>query len=240
MHWIEMIKKTARFDEVTDVSGILNGTCNYMLDRMERDGLSFEDALSRAQALGYAEADPTADVSGADVRNKAIISASLAYRTPVIAGIPTSGIVGVTQEILESARARGLSIRLMMLSEKRGGRYAVGIAPVLVPADSIPANVHDNLNFGSITGDVVGTLSIVGQGAGGRPTADAIIQDLISLKNGEAGRPVIDRTLAYDPSLLRGTGYFTDEVVSGRTLAELVEIARQKQSFLAFEPQASE
>lgn len=240
MHWIEMIKKTARFDEVTGVAGILNGTCNYMLDRMERDGLSFEDALSRAQALGYAEADPTADVSGADVRNKAIISASLAYRTPVIAGIPTSGIVGVTQEILESARTRGRSIRLMMLSEKRGGRYAVGIVPVLVPADSIPANVHDNLNFGSITGDVVGTLSIVGQGAGGRPTADAMIQDLISLKNGEAGRPVIDRTLAYDPSLLRGTGYFTDEVVSGRTLAELVEIARQKQSFLAFEPQASE
>ena len=84
MHWVEMIKKTARFNEVSDVSGILNGTCNYMLDHMERSGLSFEEALARAQALGYAEADPTADITGADVRNKAIISASLAYRTPVV------------------------------------------------------------------------------------------------------------------------------------------------------------
>lgn len=63
MHWVEMIKKTARFNEVSDVSGILNGTCNYMLDHMERSGLSFEEALARAQALGYAEADPTADIT---------------------------------------------------------------------------------------------------------------------------------------------------------------------------------
>ena len=127
MHWVEMIKKTARFNEVSDVSGILNGTCNYMLDHMERSGLSFEEALARAQALGYAEADPTADITGADVRNKAIISASLAYRTPVVSDIPTAGIVGVTRGIIAAARERGRSLRLMMLSERRGDRYAVGI-----------------------------------------------------------------------------------------------------------------
>ena len=87
---------------------------------------------------------------------------------------------------------------------------------------------------------MVGALSIVGQGAGGRPTADAMIQDLISLGRGEAGRPVLDRSLTYDPALLCGTGHFPDEVLPGRPLAELVEIARQKQSFLAFEPQATE
>ena len=193
MHWVEMIKKTARFNEVSDVSGILNGTCNYMLDHMERSGLSFEEALARAQALGYAEADPTADITGADVRNKAIISASLAYRTPVVSDIPTAGIVGVTRGIIAAARERGRSLRLMMLSERRGDRYAVGIVPVLLSQDEIAAHVHDNLNYGRITGDVVGALSIVGQGAGGRPTADAMIQDLISLGRGEAGsRPPPD------------------------------------------------
>ena len=240
MHWIEMIKKTARFDEVTEVSGILNGTCNYILDHMEKSALSFEEALSRAQALGYAEADPTADVSGADVRNKAIISASLAYRTPVIGDIPTAGIAGITREIIAGARARGRSIRLMMLSQRQGGRYAAGIVPVLLPSDEIAANVRDNLNYGRITGDVVGALTIIGQGAGGRPTADAVIQDLISLGRGEAGLPVLDRSLTYDPDLLRGTGHFPDEVLPGRPLAELIGIARQKQSFLAFEPQATE
>ena len=240
MHWVEMIKKTARFNEVSDVSGILNGTCNYMLDHMERSGLSFEEALARAQALGYAEADPTADITGADVRNKAIISASLAYRTPVVSDIPTAGIVGVTSGIIAAARERGRTLRLMMLSERRGDRYAVGIVPVLLSQDEIAAHVHDNLNYGRITGDVVGALSIVGQGAGGRPTADAMIQDLISLGRGETGRPVLDRPLTYDPALLCGTGHFPDEVLPGRPLAELIEIARQKQSFLAFEPQATE
>ncbi len=240
MHWVEMIKKTARFNEVSDVSGILNGTCNYMLDHMERSGLSFEEALARAQALGYAEADPTADITGADVRNKAIISASLAYRTPVVSDIPTAGIVGVTSGIIAAARERGRSLRLMMLSERRGDRYAVGIVPVLLSQDEIAAHVHDNLNYGRITGDVVGALSIVGQGAGGRPTADAMIQDLISLGRGETGRPVLDRPLTYDPALLCGTGHFPDEVLPGRPLAELIEIARQEQSFLAFEPQATE
>ena len=240
MHWVEMIKKTARFNEVSDVSGILNGTCNYMLDHMERSGLSFEEALARAQALGYAEADPTADITGADVRNKAIISASLAYRTPVVSDIPTAGIVGVTRGIIAAARERGRSLRLMMLSERRGDRYAVGIVPVLLSQDEIAAHVHDNLNYGRITGDVVGARSIVGQGAGGRPTADAMIQDLISLGRGETGRPVLDRPLTYDPALLCGTGHFPDEVLPGRPLAELIEIARQKQSFLAFEPQATE
>lgn len=210
MHWVEMIKKTARFNEVSDVSGILNGTCNYMLDHMERSGLSFEEALARAQALGYAEADPTADITG------------------------------VTSGIIAAARERGRSLRLMMLSERRGDRYAVGIVPVLLSQDEIAAHVHDNLNYGRITGDVVGALSIVGQGAGGRPTADAMIQDQISLGRGETSRPVLDRPLTYDPALLCGTGHFPDEVLPGRPLAELIEIARQKQSFLAFEPQATE
>ena len=227
-------------NEVYEIAGILNGTCNYMLDHMERSGLSFEEALARAQALGYAEADPTADITGADVRNKAIISASLAYRTPVVSDIPTAGIVGVTSGIIAAARERGRSLRLMMLSERRGDRYAVGIVPVLLSQDEIAAHVHDNLNYGRITGDVVGALSIVGQGAGGRPTADAMIQDLISLGRGETGRPVLDRPLTYDPALLCGTGHFPDEVLPGRPLAELIEIARQKQSFLAFEPQATE
>ena len=120
-------------------------------------------AAVAADLKGYAEADPTADITGADVRNKAIISASLAYRTPVVSDIPTAGIVGVTSGIIAAARERGRSLRLMMLSERRGDRYAVGIVPVLLSQDEIAAHVHDNLNYGRITGDVVGALSIVGR-----------------------------------------------------------------------------
>lgn len=240
MPWIEMIKKAVRLDEVTDVTGILNGTCNYMLDRMERMQLGFEEALGEAQALGYAEADPTADISGVDLRNKAVISASLAFGGVVTADMPTAGIERVTKAFIDRALADNRRLRLMMVARREGDRYAAGVVPMLLPATEIAAHIHDNLNYGSIRGDLVGPLTLSGQGAGGLPTADAVIQDLISLVRGTAENARFDRTLTYDPDLLCGTGVFPDETIVGRSLAELVRIARERQSFFAFELKATE
>lgn len=240
MPWIEMIKKATRLDNVTEVSGILNGTCNYMLDHMERFGLSFDEALAEAQRLGYAEADPTADITGADLRNKAVISASLAFNGLVASEMPMSGIERVTHEEIARHLADGYHLRLMMLARRVGDRYAAGVIPIRVPVSSIPANIHDNLNYGALKGDLVGPLTLAGQGAGGKPTADAMIQDLISLTRGVAENTQLGRTLTYDPTLLCGTGFFPDETIAGRPLAELVRIAHEKQSFLAFEPEGME
>ena len=235
--WLENIKKAARLDRITGLSGILNGTSNYILDKMDRGGCTFEEALRDAQSLGYAEADPTADIGGFDVCNKAIISCSLAYQTPVCTDFPVCGIEKLTKENLDCFHAKSKSLRLMMLSVQKGDCYAVGVAPVVLPSDSIEANVHLNYNCASLTGDLVGELKFYGQGAGGYPTADAVLQDLLQIRNGTAGTVCLDRSLSYDAGLLTGTGYFSDgATLPCRTLAELAELAHDRNIFMAFEP----
>lgn len=239
--WLEGIKKTVRLDEITSLSGILNGTSNFILDKMEREDVSFDEALAAAQALGYAEADPTADLSGEDLRNKAIISASLAYRdATVLTDIPVAGIEHLTRDILKAHRARGKVLRLMMLSRRADNRYALGVVPVLCDEGSFEHAVKKNLNAGFLTGDIVGPLTFTGQGAGGKATADAIVQDLIAIKRQSTDTPLLDRHLTYDASLLTGCGYFGDGHIETNTLAELVARAHRQQTFLAFDPARTE
>ena len=239
--WLEGIKKAIRLDEITTVSGILNGTSNFILDKMEREDVSFEDALADAQALGYAEADPTADLSGADLRNKALISASLAYRDATIqSDIPVTGIQYLTHDILKAHRARGKVLRLMMLSRRVEDRYALGVVPVLCDEGSFEHAVKKNLNAGFLSGDIVGPLTFIGQGAGGKATADAIVQDLIAIQRQTADTPLLDRHLTYDASLLTGCGYFGDGHIETDTLAELIARAHRQQTFLAFDPARTE
>ena len=233
---VEAIKKAARLDAVNAVSGILNGTCNFILDKMDRLGESFATALKTAQELGYAEADPTADITGADVRNKAIIAASLAFGGAVASEFPMAGIDTLTDEILAKFMARGKRLRLMMLARREGSSYALGVVPVVYEAASFEANVRENFNFARLSCDVVGDLLFYGQGAGGRPTADAVVQDAISVASGTAFLPRLDAKLAYDPSVLSGTGYLQGEAFGRATLEELVEEARARKAFLAFEP----
>ncbi len=221
------------------MSGILNGTVNYIIDRMERFEADFETALSEAQALGYAEADPTADLSGADTANKAVISAATALHAAVSPNFPVAGIEGLTRDFLELLHGEGLTLRLMMLFCRSEHRYALGVAPVLLSEHAMEAAVRENFNCTSLTGDVVGTLKFYGQGAGGRPTADAILQDLVRLRDGRAEPPSdpAAETPLYDASLLTGTAFFADGTRCFGTLERLTQDARKRNCFMAFQPQ---
>jgi homoserine dehydrogenase len=202
--WIASLEKMRRIDEVSSFSGILNGTTNYIIDRMSKDNLEFGEVLAKAQELGYAERDPSADIDGIDVMNKTIISASMAFGVACTHDFPVSGIRNFTKGDLEFFRGRGRSLKLLGRGVKKDGAYAVAVEPVAVPADSLEAHVPDNFNLVTAVGATIGELKFYGQGAGSLPTGNAIVQDLIDAAGGR--RPDYDFSagLVYDPSLLAG------------------------------------
>lgn len=172
------------------IQGILNGTCNYILTRMARDKLDFDAALLEAQALGYAEADPSADVDGFDTAHKTALLASLAFGIePDLSHVVTEGIRQITPVDLEFAEALGYAIKLLGVARilEQGIEQRVG--PCLVPLGSSLARVDDVLNAVLLQGDAVGNVTLVGRGAGSNPTASAVVSDLIDLAHGYAGLP---------------------------------------------------
>ena len=213
--WIASVEKVRRIDEVTSFSGIMNGTTNYIVDAMRRQGAEFDVVLAEAQRLGFAERDPSADIDGIDVLNKTIISASVAFGVACERGLPASGIRNLTKADLELFAARGRTVKLLGHGLTSDGRYAAAVEPVAVAADSLEANVPGNFNLLTLDATTVGELKFYGQGAGSLPTGNAIVQDVLDCASG-ARRPVYDfsRPLSYDPTLLRA-----DYVL--RTTAEL-------------------
>ena len=213
--WIASVEKVRRIDEVTSFSGIMNGTTNYIVDAMRRQGAEFDVVLAEAQRLGFAERDPSADIDGIDVLNKTIISASVAFGVACERGLPASGIRNLTKADLELFAAHGRTVKLLGHGLTSDGRYAAAVEPVAVAADSLEANVPGNFNLLTLDATTVGELKFYGQGAGSLPTGNAIVQDVLDCASG-ARRPVYDfsRLLSYDPTLLRA-----DYVL--RTTAEL-------------------
>ena len=174
-----------RGDRVTSVLGIVNGTTNYILDEMSAKGLSFEEALASAQDLGYAEADPTADVDGLDAAAKAAIIASLAFHTRVgLSDVQVEGIRDVTADDIREAHASGCEIKLLAIAQCRGDAHARGVSvrvhPSLVPAANPLASVHGAFNAVLIEAESAGRLMFYGQGAGGAPTASAVLSDVVA------------------------------------------------------------
>lgn len=202
--WIASIEKARRIDEITSFAGIMNGTTNYIIDVMRKEGLGFDEVLKRAQELGYAEADPTADVDGIDVANKTIISACVAFDVDCEHDIPVTGIRTLKKGDLRLFAAHGLTVKLFGRGVCKDGRYAVAVEPVVIPNDSLEAAVPMNFNLVTLEGATIGTLKYYGQGAGSLPTGNAIVQDVIDVREGR--RQVFDfsRGLTWDPSLLRG------------------------------------
>ncbi|MCI1665011.1 MAG: homoserine dehydrogenase [Atopobiaceae bacterium] len=202
--WIASIAKVRRIDEIGSFSGILNGTSNYLIDRMRKDGSTFDAALARAQELGYAEHDPSADIDGIDVANKTIISAAAAFGCDCTHDLPVSGIRNLTKDDMDAFAAEGLIVKLIGRGVCEGARYAVAVEPQLLPADSVEACVPDNFNIATLVGTTVGPLKFYGQGAGSLPTGNAIVQDLIDCEQGVRPSFDLDSSITYDPSLLVG------------------------------------
>lgn len=200
--WIASIEKARRIDEISSFSGIMNGTTNYIIDSMAKEGLDFDIALGKAQELGYAERDPSADIDGVDVRNKTIISASVAFDVACTKDLPVTGIRTLTKRDMLMFENKGLQVKLFGRGVQRDGSYAVAVEPVAVPRESMEAAVPSNFNLVSLEGATVGPLKFYGQGAGSLPTGNAMVQDVLDAAAGRVPCYDFTRGLAYDPSLL--------------------------------------
>ena len=170
-------------NELEQVTGILNGTTNYILTRMIRAGLTFDQALAEAQANGYAEKDPTADVDGHDACRKICILAALAFGRHVYPDqVPTQGIRGVTLEDVAYADSVGYKIKLLGRAIRQPeGKVCAFVAPHLVPGETPLAGVEDVFNAIAVTGNAIGDVMFYGRGAGKLPTASAVVADVIDI-----------------------------------------------------------
>ncbi|AHE57240.1 homoserine dehydrogenase [Sphingomonas sanxanigenens DSM 19645 = NX02] len=185
---IKGLREGAAANEIGQVYGILNGTCNYILTTMEERGSDFADVLAEAQALGYAEADPSFDIDGVDAAHKLAILSSLAFGTRLdFDGIAVSGIRHVIAADIAEAQALGFRIRLIGLAESDAGGLFQRVHPCLVPTSHPLAHVAGSLNAVVAEGNFVGRLFFQGRGAGDGPTASAVVADLIDIARGEYG-----------------------------------------------------
>lgn len=168
-------------EDVRRLTGIVNGTTNYILTKMTEEGWSYAEALAEAQSLGYAERDPTADVEGFDAGAKAAIIATIAFGSKVVAGdVYHEGIAGVTPTDIAHARRLGHQIKLLAIAERYDdGSVSVRVHPAMVPDEHPLASVRDSFNAVFVEGAAVGDLMFYGRGAGGFPTASAVLGDVV-------------------------------------------------------------
>ena len=178
---IRPLRESLAGDRLRRVMGIVNGTTNFILTRMSESGASFGDALAEAQRLGYAERDPTADIEGWDAAAKAAIIASVAFGVQVVAGdVYREGISGVTAEDIAMAGRLGYVVKLLAVVEQPArGEVAVRVHPAMVPVEHPLASVRESYNAVFVEGEAAGELMFYGRGAGGRPTASAVLGDLV-------------------------------------------------------------
>lgn len=203
---IKVLRESLLAAEVHALAGIVNGTTNYMLSEMARVGLSYEQALAQAQELGYAEADPTEDVNGADAAAKMAILASIAFHARVpFDAVTCEGIDTLTAEDVELAAELGYVVKLLGIARLVNGSVSVRVHPTLVPASHRLAAVSGADNAVLIESDTAGEIMLVGPGAGGPETASAIVADILSILGthqgsflhnalADAGRPVLAPT----------------------------------------------
>ena len=176
------LKHSLTSNEIESVVGIVNGTTNFMLTRMDRDGSSYEEALAEAQELGYAEADPTADVDGLDAAAKIAILASIAFNSRVVMSqVPAEGIRGLKAADVEYGQAMGYAIKLLAIARRTDEGIDVRVHPTMIPEDHPLAAVSGVYNAIYVTGDAVGETMFFGEGAGSLPAASAVVGDLIEV-----------------------------------------------------------
>ena len=205
--WIQGLEKALRIDNVNSISGIFNGTSNFILDQMSRNGESFIEVLKKAQQLGYAEADPSADIDGIDVANKLCISADIAYDIDIKnhQNLPIFGIRNITCADVKYFQQKGFAVKLIGRTHQRGNKFDYVVEPTLFWDRTLEANTPDNYNLISLNGDTIGKLDFFGQGAGMLPTANAVIQDILDIKEQKTHlKRDFDKKMEYCPELTKG------------------------------------
>ncbi|MDX8482249.1 homoserine dehydrogenase [Mesorhizobium sp. VK24D] len=185
---IKTMREAMAGNQVTRVFGILNGTCNYILTRMEAEGISFDACLKDAQRLGYAEADPTFDIEGHDTAHKLSILTSLAFGTRIAANdIYMEGISNITQADIRAAAELGYRIKLLGVAQRTESGIEQRVHPTMVPTASVIAQVHGVTNAVAIETDILGELLLSGPGAGGNATASAVVGDIADIAKSRPG-----------------------------------------------------
>ena len=198
------LRESLAGDKVTRVLGIVNGTTNFILDKMDTSGAGFSEALEEAQELGYAEADPTADIEGFDAAAKAAILASLAFHSRVTASdVHREGISEVTAADVQSAQDMGSVVKLLAICELRDDAVAVRVHPAMIPRSHPLASVREAYNAVFVESEAAGQLMFYGPGAGGAPTASAVLGDLVTVaRNRLAGTRGVGESAYADRAVL--------------------------------------
>ncbi|MCM2293609.1 homoserine dehydrogenase [Allorhizobium sp. BGMRC 0089] len=224
---IKTLRESLTGNSFSRIYGIMNGTCNYILTRMEKEGLSFADCLKEAQRLGYAEADPTFDIEGNDTAHKLAILTTLAFGNQIAADeIYLEGISNITIEDIQAARDLGYRIKLLGVAQKTASGIEQRVHPTMVPVNSVIAQVDGVTNAVAVESDILGELLMVGPGAGGNATASAVLGDITDIAKSRPGAqrvPVLGRPAhlleAYSRAKMKRHegGYFIRLTVMDRT-----------------------
>jgi len=224
---IKALRESLTGNTISRVYGIMNGTCNYILTKMEKEGLSFEACLKEAQRLGYAEADPAFDIEGNDTAHKLSILTTLAFGTKISADdIYLEGITNISIDDIRAAADLGYRIKLLGVAQKTDTGVEQRVHPTMVPLDSVIAQVDGVTNAVAIESDILGELLMVGPGAGGNATASAVLGDIADIAKSRPGAqtvPVLGRPAAslapYKRAQIRKHhgGYFIRLSVEDRT-----------------------
>jgi homoserine dehydrogenase len=179
---IKLVRESLVGNRIGDMTGILNGTCNYILTRITEKGLSFESALAEAQANGFAEADPTMDVDGFDTAHKLAILTCLAYGMEInFKDIYIEGISKITPMDIQLADEFGYCIKLLAIGKLKSDGVEARVHPTMIDKESILASVRGSLNAVTVSGDAVGEILLSGRGAGMMPTASAVVSDIVDI-----------------------------------------------------------
>lgn len=202
---IKSLREALVANHIHALSGILNGTCNYILSQISQTGMAFETALAQAQANGYAEADPTLDIEGFDTAHKLAILTALAYGMPInYRQIYVEGISAITPLDIQFAAEFGYCIKLLAISKRHDDCVEARVHPTMIPKDNILSNVTGSLNAISVNGHAVGDLFLSGHGAGRMPTASAVVSDVVDIARNvslnAAGRVPL---AAYQPNQIK-------------------------------------
>ena len=238
---IKTLRESLAGNAIQRVSGILNGTCNYILSRMETENLPFEVCLAEAQRLGYAEADPTFDVGGFDTAHKLAILASLAFGAKIDAGaVSVEGIETITLADLSAADELGFRVKLLGVAERTPHGVEQRVHPTMVAKSAPLAQIMGVLNAVSIAGDAIGELTLVGPGAGGDTTASAVAADIVDIARGirvpAFGRPAASLVEADRVPMQRHEGgYYVRLAVVDRPGAMGAIAARMGEQLISLE-----